>query len=88
MQEEITTPTLGTVRARACSRCSGRNGKTMRRSHTYLEYRTHGARSTAFGSAWPSGTWCPRMRFHEVVGAVPLFDDFRPSLTSRRSASL
>ena len=22
-----------------------------------------GARSTAFGSAWPAGTWCPRMRF-------------------------
>src|ERR1700726_1800186 len=40
MQEEITTPTLGTVQVRVCSRCSGRNGKTMRRSHTYVEYRT------------------------------------------------
>jgi hypothetical protein len=40
MQEEITTPALGAVRARVCSRCSGRNGKTTHRSHTYVEYRT------------------------------------------------
>jgi uncharacterized protein with PIN domain len=40
MQEEITTPALGTIRVHVCSRCSGRNGKTMRRSHTYVEYRT------------------------------------------------
>lgn len=40
MQEEITTPVLGTGRARVCSPCSGRNGKTMHPSHTYVEYRT------------------------------------------------
>ena len=40
MQEEITTPTLGTVRVHVCSRCSGRKGRTTRRSHTYVEYRT------------------------------------------------
>jgi hypothetical protein len=40
MKEEITAPALGTVLVRSCSRCSGRNGKTVRRSHTYVEYRT------------------------------------------------
>jgi hypothetical protein len=40
MQEEITTPTLGTVRVHVCSRCSGKKGKTTSRSHTCVEYRT------------------------------------------------